>query len=782
MKKIASLLLLALSAASLHATVLLQDSRNYPYTNGPIAGQGQWYVYDTSAATPAYDTVVSNNVIYMTSTNKDSVATPTNGFYAAANGPIVWASFTIKVNQAPAFNDYNGGFFCQFIGTNSNTCCNVFISTNGVIIPGAYRLAIANFSVSFSNLQRPVIFPEDLAVGVTYNIVIAYDTTVGSTTEGANLLIDPSDTDYNNLINGGSEGEGFVYGIDAAINSARANVEIAEIGFSPYIDAGISNVIVGTTYADVYAVTNPPVFGIQPSSGSNYSGNSATFYSLAAGSDLTYQWYSTTSGALSDDGVNIIGSTSNILVVNNLSATVGYYVVATDAYNRTATSDTAMETVDTTLTPVYFGSSVVATNLTNNLFVPTTFTDYASGTGPIGYQWYFEPTNAGATFKPLAGQTNPWITLSLADYSEIGQYYVVATNGVNGGSTATGPTNSLVEIPPLAATLEQLHTYLVDNVNQIAANPGGTVYINTNNVTVSGYVSSYRGYGSSYTTFFMQDTNGYGVEVFLGGFGNTNAPPIGTYVTVSGELEVYHSGLELAPSSPSAIVINEGPQTALTPFLGNPYFTDFTSNPIGTNALRYDASLVTFTNVFIYGNATGGPLGSGPNGGANSGVGGIFTSNSYCVLYATVGAPYSATNTNTMEIFQPTYDYRNGSTPIAFNPFDYQPIPTNVAQLTGIFEPYGGSPSYVEVIPLRYQDYLTNSPAPFTVSLEATNKEVTASWAPVEGATYSVQSASSLIGPWTNEAFGLSFYPTNGVFSQAINNGTTAKFFRVSSP
>lgn len=780
MKKNLSLLMLALSAASLHATVLLQDSKNYPYTNGPIAGQGKWYVYDSQ--TPAYDTFVTNNVIYLTTTGKDTIATPTNGFYTATNGTIVWASFNLTVNEVPNFSEYNGSYFCQFISTNSNTCCNLFISTNGVVVPGAYRLSIANFSVSFSNLQPPVTFPEDLATNVTYTIVIAYDSAVGSTTEGANLMIDPSSADYGSLIGGGPEDDGFVYGTDTAVNSARANVEISAIDFSPYINAGISNLIIATAFSDVYTNAEPPVFGVQPSSGTNYSGNSVTLYSVAAGSDLSYQWHSTTSGVLTDDGVNIIGSKSNILTLNNLSATAGYYVVATDATNRTATSDTAVESVNTTPTAVFFAPNVLATNLTNNLFVPTTFADFASGTGPISYQWYFKSTNAGAAFVPLPGQTSPSITLSLADYTYIGQYYVVASNPINGGSTVNGPTNTLVEVAPVAATLEQLHTYLANSVNQIAANPGGTVYINTNNVTVSGYVSSYRGYGSSYTTFYMQDANGYGLEVFLGGFGNTNAPPIGTYVTASGPLEVYHSGLELAPASPSAIVASAAPAITLSPFLGNPYYNDFASNPIGSNALHFDGSLVTFTNVYLYGNSTGGPFGSGPGGGANSGVGGVFTSNSYTILYATVGAPYSATNTNTMEVFQPTYDYRNGSTPVAFNPFDNQPIPTNVAQLTGIFEPYGGSPSYVEVIPMRYQDYLTTSPAPFNLSIGLTNKAVTVNWPPVAGATYSMHSASSVNGPWTNEAFGLGYYPTNGAFGEGINFGASAKFFRVTSP
>jgi hypothetical protein len=717
------------------------------------------------------------------STNKDSIATPTNGFYALTNGSIVWASFTLNVSQLPTFNNYSGSYFCQFVSTNHNTCCNVFISTNGVDVPGTYRLSIANFSVSFSNLQQPVTFPEDLVTGVTYNVVIAYDTSVGSTTEGANLMINPSETDYENLISGDPQGDGFVYGTDIAVNSARSDIEITSISFSPYIDAGISNLIVGTDFPDVYAQPDPPVFGIQPSSGSTYSGNSAIFYTVAVGSDITYLWYSTTFGKLSDSA-NIVGSTSNVLVVNNLNATDGYYVIATDANNLTATSTTAVETVNTTPTPVFFDSSLTATSLTNNLFTTATFTDYASGTGPINYQWYFKSTNSGAAFMALSGQNSPSINLSLGDYSFAGQYYVVASNAINGGSTANGPTNTLVEIPPLVATLEQLHGYLLDTINQIAANPGGTVYINTNNVTVSGYVSPYRGYGTSYTVYFIQDTNGYGTEIFLSGNGNTNSPPIGSYVTVSAPVEVYHAGLEMAPTKLSAIVTNPAPPIVLNPFLGNPYYADFTANPIGTNALRFTDSLVTFTNVYLYGNSTGGPFGSGPSGGANSGIGGIFTSNSYCILYITVGAPYDATTNNkTMEIFQPTYDYHNpNGSPLSLNPFDYKPIPTHCDQLTGVLLPYGGSPSYVEVIPSRYEDYVTNFPAAFNISLGATNKSATVIWPPITGSTYSVYGATNITGPWKIEAYGLGYYPTNGAFSQAISSGQSAKFFRVTSP
>jgi hypothetical protein len=774
MKKILSTLLLALPLASLQASVLLQDSTNYPYANGPIASQGQWYIY--SGSTAADDITVSNNTIYLDTTNKDSVATPTNGFYTGTNGTIVWASFTLNVSKAPS--PTADGYFCSFISTNSNYCCNVFVSSKYSVVPGTYRLSIANFSVSFSNLDPPVTYPLDLCTNVPYEIVIAYDIAQGNT-EGANLLIDPSLTDYNNLISGEGEDNGFVYGTDIAVNAAVGAVYITSLGFSPYIDAGISNVIIGTTFADVYAKPSAPVFGIQPISGSAYSGNSATFTAVAAGSDVTYQWYSTTYGMLTD-GLNYTGSESNTLVVNDLVGTDSYYAVATDAYGRTATSDTALETVDTTLTPVFFAPSVTAVATSTNLFQSATFTDPASGTGPITYQWYHQATNAGATFVAV-GPNGPSYAIYLADLTAPGLYYVVASSSAGSGSSANGPTNTLVEIAPLVATLEQIHAFYATT---IAANPSvenGTFYINSNNVVISGFVSVWNGYGSSYSEFFIQDTNGYGCEVYLGGDGNTNTPPIGTYVTISGPLETYYGTLEIAPATPAAIVTNATPPIAIVPFLGNPLWTNLSASPYGSNSLRRACSVVTFTNVYLYGSKTGGALGTG---GTHSGVGGIFVSNSYTQVYFTVGSPYGTvtggvTNTYVMELFQPSYNIGTTNQYVP-NQFNKQPIPTYCAQLTGTLAPY--SSSYNEVIPSRLEDYLVSTPAPFTASISQTTKSSTVSWTPVGGATYSVYSATNLAGPWNNLSSGLTYFPTNGAFSQTISSGTPDEYFIVTSP
>ena len=788
MKKIAAFLFLSiLTTLSLRADVLFQDSTNYPYTDGCIEGQGQWYCF-YPANTTNLDALVANNVLLLNSTNHDEVAAPTNGWVNNLNPYFNFASFQINVSQLPS--TANGGYFCQFqdkFGTNH--CCHVFIDTHDTVVPGTFRLGLANYATSFAALVPPVNYPLDLATGVTYTVVIAFDNTPNATIDtdpllGSTLWINPSETDYQNAINGyysgtAGIGVGYVYGLDTTANTNLLQMIESEIGFSPYVNAGISNVIVATTF-DQVNTTNLPVFGVQPQSQTNYSGNSTIFYSAASGVDLTYHWFSTISGMLSDNG-NIVGSTSNILIINNLSASDKYYVVATDFYNNSATSATATNTVITDPTAVFFPPSVTPANLTNYLFVTTGFTNTALGTGPIAYQWYFAPTNTPNTYTQLVGQTSAALNFFLGDYTYQGNYYVVASNSISGGSIAFGPTNSLTELAPLIASLPQLHAYLIATTNQYIANKSSTYYITTNNLQVSGYVTTYGGFGSTYSTFMIQDATGFGVEVYAGtstpGWTgpacNTNTPPIGSYVTVSAPLEVYNSGLELTPLSVAAITINSNvPPIVLSPKLANANFNDYATNGVGTNALNALCSLVTFTNVYIYGNRTGGAIGNGGN----------FYSNSYSSgLYFTVGNPYHAPdNTNTIQIYQYAYNYgtTNNSFGTTINPIGGQHVPTNCYQLTGAYFSFKGSP---EIFPSRLVDYVTNAPVPFPVTVALTNNgRPVLNWTNSPGSTYSVYSSTNLHGLWTQEAFGYGYYPTNCTF--ADTNKASAKFYRISTP
>jgi len=126
-----------------------------------------------------------------------------------------------------------------------------------------------------------------------------------------------------------------------------------------------------------------------------------------------------------------------------------------------------------------------------------------------------------------------------------------------------------------------------------------------------------------------------------------------------------------------------------------------------------------------------------------------------------------------MEIYVPAYGYGSIDTNLWG-----RPVPTHAYQITGILADYkGGS----ELDVTRFEDFVTAPPAPFTNSVTLGSKGVvTMNWAVQTGSTYSVHSASNLLGPWTQIAYGLSYYPANGTFS--VTNTGAAKFYQISTP
>src|ERR1700722_17782142 len=114
MKKIAAIILCSFFAFVLsQAALFFEDSTNYPYTNGCIEGQGQRYCY-YPANTTNLDATVTNNVLFLSSSNHDEVATPTNGWVNPTE--FTYASFSINVSQLPS--TAKGVYFCQFQSNN----------------------------------------------------------------------------------------------------------------------------------------------------------------------------------------------------------------------------------------------------------------------------------------------------------------------------------------------------------------------------------------------------------------------------------------------------------------------------------------------------------------------------------------------------------------------------------------------------------------------------------------------------------------------------------------
>jgi hypothetical protein len=712
---------------TVHANLLFSD--NFNYSNGCVETDGVWFAY--TPATPHQDALVTNQFLVLNQDNFDGVAAPSNNF--AASDPV-YASFTINVSTLPTTH---GGYFCEFKDNTNDYVCRIFIDGTGTAVPGTYRLGIANFASSITTAGA-TNYPLDLATGITYQVVFNYSAGL----EYGTLSVNPaSESDFNNSP---------AFGNDGTTNAALQNIKISQIAFSQYTGQGvvaIGNVLVGTTYSDV--VTNTPwkpIIGIQPQGTNIYAGNAVTLYTAASGTGpLTYQWLS--GGSPLSDGVNVSGSLSNILTLSNLQSTADFRVIITDSVGST-TSQVATVTVDTTPTPPFFTKQ--PTGATNAIGANITLSALANGTGPITYQWYFEPTNS-STFSPLT--TGSTLNLNNVTFANSGSYYVTAAGG-DGSQNSTTVTVQVT--PPPLVTIGYLHSLMVSNP------PSGQYSLNGNTIyNIQGVVTSFGELLSqTYSEYFIQDGTGAAVA-FVNGTGNTNLPPVGSLVSIVGPAQQYYGQLEVTPNVTTAtntvdVISYNNPLPAPIPL----NLALMATNPMGTYGINVQGALVTLTNVYLYSSTAG------------AAVTGNFPTNSYKALYA-FQQPYSAGQAY-MTVW--VYTYTNSVDQLNTNYFG-KSIPSFVYELTGEMGLY--NPTQPELYPTRYADFVSTQPSPFRVSLTRTNGPPTLTWPAVAGSTYSVYSATALSGPWS-QAFGLSYYPSTGTYTDT--NSTPRKFYRVSSP
>jgi hypothetical protein len=739
MKKLAAIILCSfLAVISSRAQVLFQDSFNYP--DGPIEGEGGWFVYETYSSTTNNDAFVTNDLLILNQTNNDSVA---NNFTNTAAPSLVYASFTINVSSLPTVK---GGFFCVLmdsnnpVNTSTDEVCRIFIDTTNTVVPGTYRLGIANFATSITAFGA-TNFPLDLATGVTYQVVINWDEV---SSQGGTLWVNPS-----------SANDQYVYGNDQT-NQPLETLQVSRIGFSQYTGQGVSaigNVMVGLNFSDVMTNTPQlPVIGIQPQGTTNtiYSGSPFTLYTAVSGIDVTYQWYSN-NVSMVNDGVTVVGAQSNILNLTNLQNTASYTVVATDSAGSVTSAPPAVISINSTPTAPFF--TLQPQNQTNSDLSPVTLTAQANGTGPITYQWYFQA--AGTTgFSALSGQTSSTLSFT-GGYPNSGSYYVTAANGVNSINSAT---IYVLIVPPPLISLATLKSYVQDSDTVININ-GGQIFNVEGIVTSVGDLYS----GGSASEFFIYDGTS-GCLVYRGGIYASNTPPVGALVQIISPAQSYYGGIEMDPGTGAAtngvyIFSTNNPLPATVPLNFQLQATN-DSAAQGTYGFGIQGSLISMTNVYLYSSAVG------------AAVTGNFPTNSSKTLYVFQN-PYSAGQPYITAV---VYTYTN-IVNVSNTNYWGKPIPSFCYELTGESVVY--APTTARIWPTRYADFVTTRPSTFSAGVAMTNGTSTVSWPTVIGSTYSLYSSTNLLGPWT-QTFGLSYYPSIGNYTDT--NSVSAKFYRVSTP
>lgn len=180
------------------------------------------------------------------------------------------------------------------------------------------------------------------------------------------------------------------------IGSALSSNDVASL--ESYL-AAQNNVPIGTNAYP--AITQQPV-----ASTNVYESLTLTVAAAASGNPLVLQWYDT-------NGVAIAGQTNATLVITNIQTSDTYYLLATNAFASTTSSNTVVIVIPVSITPVPIVYSVSGTNLLMNW-----------PSNHIGWQLQVQSNNP-------AGLTTNWVNVA----GSIGTNQVVIP--INPGNRST---------------------------------------------------------------------------------------------------------------------------------------------------------------------------------------------------------------------------------------------------------------------------------------------------------------------------------------------------------
>ena len=550
MKRILCLTLLS-ALVTANAEVLIYDDFSYPDGNLVVTSGGVW----TNHSGSLNDSMVKGGKYEINQGRTDDV----NRLFDPVNSQqMLYAGFVLNMSELPSAN---GTYFAHFKDDSFSYLARLFALSGSAVMPGAYRLGIANVAGTATN-----VFAMDLATNVDYHVVLVFDTLNLATT----LYIDPaSDADANISANDAVSGSAAI-----ATMSAFAWRQASGEGVMT-----VDDLIVGNSFDEVATnAASSPEVAVQPQGATVFSGSDLTLYSLAHGTgQLTYQWRKNANN-LSDSGT-VSGANGNILSLSGVSgADAGDYDVVISSAYGSITSQVATVEVNTTATAPVITSQ--PESVTNSVGSSVSFSVTATGSEPLSYQWNFYSTN-------LPGATSNVLTIPTITGANAGPYFCTVAN--NNGSRDSAVA-TLTVLPPLATNIAYLRS-LVDTNTWLPTNTTSVFQVDGTVVTFTNITTSAN------AQFYIQDDTA-GIDVFVGG-GADVRPNGGDRVRIVGPLSVFNSLLELAPSASNPA------HSVTTLSTGNPtmpnarWFIFSQTNDVAVMETVIEGSLVTITNVYF---------------------------------------------------------------------------------------------------------------------------------------------------------------------------------------
>jgi len=352
---------------------------------------------------------------------------------------------------------------------------------------------------------------------------------------------------------------------------------------------------IGVSWNQVISATAPTNFSLSYSTdGVNFT----PYYSYLVASSPSWS-----SGSTSTSTSQVFAQDLSAITALNGVSTVYFRVALASLTNAGGTNapSTGTSRVDNfTVTGTIPGTPAITLqpqNVSAYKGDSANFSVTAGGTAPLAYQWYY--TNSVGTNKLVDGSsgygvgaitnsaTNTSVTLTYVDPAQAGGYFVVVTNSI--GSITSSVANLTVSIrTPIPTTIYAIRT------NQTAAwFPADT----TNLYTVTGTVfTPFNMTAATSREFYIEDTTGEGISVFVGG--GTFLPNQGDSVTVTGPIGQFDGLLEfnMSAGNPThSVTVNSSGNPLPTP----KYFDFASLTNIAFVETNVEGSLVVVSNVFL---------------------------------------------------------------------------------------------------------------------------------------------------------------------------------------
>ena len=409
---LAFLVCLAFATPSLTAQVLT-DHFDYPAGEINQVSGGTWAVQ--TAGTPLFVTngeAIINQGDLTTGQERVSRAFSTV-FAPGTSNSVVYFSFNATWQALPLTT--SGSYFVHLSTATNGTVFygRVGASTDGAA-DGFFRVSVANANWSQANT---VEFPQDLALNVSYNLVVKYDLNTGNTT----LWLNPG-SEASLSVTATDPPAGAQQSISAI--SLRQGLSNSSSGAPGVIE--IDDLLAGSSFSQV-VVSSPPLITQQPASVSVAEGQTASFIvGLKNPGNVSTQWRR--------NGVPIVGATNTTLVYGPVTTgdqNARFNAILSNGFGLTNTTTAVLTVIPDTTPPVLLG----AANL-DAITVVLSFSEPLAAAGATNASNYSIGGAAvqSAAFGPDASSI--WLTVSpLAR----GSNYVVVVSGVTDRASAANP-------------------------------------------------------------------------------------------------------------------------------------------------------------------------------------------------------------------------------------------------------------------------------------------------------------------------------------------------------